>query len=108
MKNIWVILNEAKDSVIQVFETEDPDSRKHWDLFFQHRAGCAFCGRTSQITGQKTELKWFYNYYYWNDQARWGYDQPDGIGWAAAMTLPEPIKMLVLVGGLHGSDRERD
>jgi hypothetical protein len=45
-------------------------------------------------------MKWYFNYFYWEDQSRWGYADPDGIGWSAAMALPEPIKMLALVGGV--------
>lgn len=94
MKNIWVILNESKDEVIHLFETEGADSKPHWPEFFKHRAGCVFCGRPSMFKG---EISWYYNYFYWEDQARWGYSDPDGIGWAAAMALPDPIKMLAML-----------
>lgn len=109
MNNVWVILNEAMDEIVQVFETADADSKRHWDLFFQHRPGCVFCGKATTaigfLSGKTEKLTWYYNYFYWEDQSRWGYGDPDGIGWSAAMTLPEPIKMLVFVGGMYGSDR---
>lgn len=108
MNNVWVILNEAKDEIVEVFETDSPDSKVHWDLFFQHRAGCVFCGRPDRLLRFNKpaieSIKWYYNYFYWEDQARWGYSDPDGIGWSAAMTLPEPIKMLAFVGGMYGTD----
>lgn len=104
MNNVWVILNETKDAVVAVFETVDADSKPHWDLFYQHRQGCVFCGRKEQLLRFNKpvieQLKWYYNYFYWEDQTRWGYGDPDGIAWSAAMTLPEPIKMLEILRGV--------
>lgn len=110
MNNVWVILNETKDAVVAVFETEDADSKPHWDLFFQHPQGCVFCGRLADGLNVATMkrgpyLTWYYNYFYWEDTAQWGIGLPIGIAWSAAMTLPEPIKMLELVGGMYGSNR---
>lgn len=102
MTSVWVILNQTKDAVVQVFETADSDSKRHWDLFFQHKAGCVFCGckgvTSSFMRGRSETLKWYSNYFYWEDKSRWGYGDPDGIGWSAIIALPEPIKMLVLIG----------
>lgn len=103
MNTIWVILNETKDAVVAVFETEDADSKPHWDLFFQHRPGCVFCGRVEKTMysfhSTSEKMKWYYNYFYWADMSRWGYKDPGGIAWSAAMALPEPIKMLELLRG---------
>jgi hypothetical protein len=105
MNNIWVVLNETKDQIVAVFETESPDSRPHWDEFFKHKAGCVFCGRPETtlrfMTGASQKMKWYVNYFYWEDQSRWGYTDPDGMGWSALLALPEPIKMLALVGGVQ-------
>lgn len=101
MKHVWVILNETKDAVVSVFETDEADSKPHWPEFLKHRAGCVFCGKiVDRITmkGTTQRREWYYNYFYWNDQSRWGYSDPDGIGWAAIMVLPEPIKLLVMIG----------
>ena len=107
MSTLWVILNEAKDAVVEVFETESPDSKPHWPEFYLHRPGCVFCGPTMQVRG-KIATDWYYNYFYWEDMSRWGYGDPSGIGWSAAMALPEPIKMLAFVGGVgHGLDSSR-
>lgn len=106
MNNVWVVLNETKDVILEVFETVEADSKPHWDLFFKHRAGCVFCGRNSEIRG-KAVVDWYYNYFYWDNLNRWGLDEPNGIGWSAAMTLPEPIKMLVFVGGMYGTASSR-
>jgi hypothetical protein len=108
-----VILNEAKDAVVEVFETDSPDSKPHWPEFYLHRPGCVFCGRTERTAAYPgkpaTEaLKWYFNYFYWEDTSRWGYGDPSGIAWSAAMALPEPIKMLAFVGGVgHGLDSSR-
>jgi hypothetical protein len=111
MNSIWVVLNETKDQIVAVFETESADSRPHWDEFYKHKAGCVFCGRPemrlSFSKGNSLQMKWYFNYFYWEDQSRWGYSDPDGMGWSAAMALPEPIKMLVLVGGIYGTDSSR-
>lgn len=102
MKHVWVILNETKDAVVSIFETDGADSKPHWPEFFKHRAGCVFFGKVTDnwsFDDHKPKVrKWYYNYFYWNDQARWGYTDPDGIGWAAIMVLPEPIKLLVMIG----------
>lgn len=102
MKNIWVILNETKDEIVEIFETVETDSKPHWDKFYKHRPGCVFCGRTEERIGRnfaKTmQLNWYYNYFYWEDTMRWGYGDPVGIAWSSAMTLPDPIKMLVMLG----------
>jgi hypothetical protein len=112
MSNIWVVLNETKDQIVAAFETESPDSKPHWEEFFKHRPGCVFCGRTERMAYLNRpaveQVKWYFNYFYWEDMSRWGYGDPDGIGWSAAMALPEPIKMLAFVGGIgHGSDSSR-
>lgn len=112
MSTLWVILNETKDAVVEVFETESPDSKPHWPEFYLHRPGCVFCGRLepklSYMTDTSGQVKWYYNYFYWEDLTRWGYGDPSGIGWSATMALPEPIKMLAFVGGVgHGLDSSR-
>jgi hypothetical protein len=102
MKTVWVILNETKDVILEVFETVEADSKPHWGKFYQYRPGCVFCGRVRMNPYKKTidpGLDWYYNYFYWDDQSRWGLDSPNGIAWSAAMTLPEPIKMLEFVRG---------
>lgn len=96
MKVMWVILNETKDAVVELFETESADSKFHWDKFYKHRPGCVFCARPAR-SWSKHKWEWHYNYFYWADLARWGYGDPDGIAWSAAMTLPEPIKLLVML-----------
>lgn len=109
MSTLWVILNEAKDAVVEVFETLSPDSKPHWPEFYLHRPGCVFCGRTQDVlrpSGRTQVLTWYFNYFYWEDTSRWGLDEPNGIGWSAAMALPEPIKMLAFVGGV-GHDINR-
>jgi hypothetical protein len=98
MNNVWVILNETKDVIVTVFETDDADSSLHWPEFYLHKPGCVFCGRTMEVRG-KVETAWYYNYFYWGNPTYWGHGQPDGIGWSAVMTLPEPIKMLNFVRG---------
>lgn len=107
MKSIWVILTETKDAIVEVFETESPDSKTHWDKFFQFRAGCVFCARTETKMSYSSKglvytesVKWYVNYFYWEDTARWGMYEPDGIGWSACLALPEPIKMVEMIGGL--------
>lgn len=97
MKVLWVILNEAKDAVVEMFETDSPDSSFYWDKFFDHRPGCVFCGRVPANWNRNRSREWYFNYFFWDDMTRWGYDDPDGIAWSAAMTLPEPIKLLVML-----------
>lgn len=94
MTTLWVILNDAKDAVIEVFETNDADSRRHWDKFFNHKAGTVFCRRINTNPGRKDDNTWYYSYYYWSDMTRWGYEDPDGIGWSACMAIPEILKVL--------------
>jgi len=95
MNTLWVILNEAKDSVIDVFETSDADSERHWGKFLKHRAGSVFCRRSNlNYQSAKDEHKWYVSYHYWDDMARWGYGEPTGVGWSACMAIPEPLKML--------------
>ena len=94
MNVLWVILNEEKNAVLESFETRDPDSKPHWDKFLQHRPGVVFCQRKTPDIQGKPFVKWYYNHFYWNDTARWGYGPPDGIGWSACMAIPEILKMV--------------
>ncbi|AXC36489.1 hypothetical protein HOT57_gp45 [Pseudomonas phage phCDa] len=99
MKTLWVILNDDKSAVVEVFETEDVDSHRHWGKFFQHRAGNVFCRRVHKLTPQSTkpsdiETAWYANYFYWTNTSSWGYGEPSGMAWSACMALPEPLKML--------------
>ena len=98
MSILWVILNEDKSAVLEVFETAEADSRPHWDKFFQHRQGNVFCRRTNspiaQRAGRAGDFTWFFNYFYWADMTRWGYGDPTGIGWSACLAVPEALKMV--------------
>lgn len=97
MKVMWVILNTAKDEIVELFETTDAVSLPHWEKFYKHKQGCVFCMRPATGRDLELERNWYFNYFYWDDMGRWGYGDPDGIGWSAAMTLPEPIKLLVML-----------
>ena len=102
MKTLWVILNDDKSAVLDVFETEDADSARHWDKFFQHRAGNVFCRRQNTLPAFAAIKKikgtaWYVNYHYWADTARWGYGEPNGMAWSSCMALPEPLKMLEFI-----------
>ena len=105
MKVMWVILNETKDAVVELFETESSDSKVHWEKFYKHRSGCVFCARVDETrtfgfsngVSTKVSRKWYVNYFFWDDMARWGYGDPNGMGWSACMTLPEPIRLLEML-----------
>lgn len=98
MSILWVILNDDKSEVIEAFETQELDSKPHWDKFLEHKAGNVFCRRTETVLRfQKPEEKratWYSNYFYWEDMSRWGYGDPTGMGWSACMTIPEIVKMV--------------
>lgn len=96
MKVMWVILNADKDEIVELFETDGADSKVHWDKFYKHRPGCVFCARPAPGYVER-KRDWYYNYFYWHDRNMWGIGEPDGIAWSAAMTLPEPIKLLVML-----------
>lgn len=95
MNAMWVILNDDKSAVIEVFETIQVDSKPFWDKFMQHKAGTVFCRRKSYLTVESVD--WYVSYYYWDDVSTWGYGEPVGLAWSACMALPEPIKMLELL-----------
>jgi len=97
MKVLWVILNEDKDAIVESFETSDSDSRPHWDKFINHKAGTVFCRISKYGFRDKPILTWYYNYFFWEDQGRWGYGAPSGVAFSAAMAVPEILKMLELV-----------
>lgn len=102
MSTLWVILNDDKSTVIEVFETEDADSARHWDKFFQHKPGNVFCRRITLRTPgafnkRDKDIAWYFNYFYWEDITLWGCGNPTGIAWSACMAIPEPLKMLELL-----------
>ena len=76
MKVMWVILNTAKDAIVELFETDSADSKVHWDKFYKHRPGCVFCARPAP-SWSKHKREWYYNYFYWHDEAMWGTGEPD-------------------------------
>lgn len=101
MNTLWVILNADKSAVVDVFETNSPDSVAHWAKFFEHKAGSVFCRRdNSPISIRVNPLRglhtWYVNYHYWPDD-EWGIGEPTGMGWSACLAVPEPIKMLELL-----------
>ena len=101
MSTLWVILNDDKTEIVEVFETNDADSKRHWDKFFECKQGAAFCRRTTAKAqrdgGWADEVKWYHSYFYWNDHSNWACGPPDGIGWSACLAIPESIKMLELL-----------
>jgi hypothetical protein len=97
MSVLWIVLNDDKSAVIEVFETIEADSKPHWDKFFEHRAGNVFCRRIQDLAWVKpaqSKVTWFVNYFYWEDMSRWGYGDPTGMGWSACMAIPEILKMV--------------
>lgn len=98
MNVLWVILNDDKSAVVEVFETSEADSKPHWDKFFLHKQGTVFCRRVTEVHrfNKPTALNvsWFFNYFFWDDMTRWGYGDPNGIGWSACMAIPEILKMV--------------
>ena len=98
MNTLWVILNEDKSAVLEIFETSDVDSSRHWPKFFEHRQGTVFCRRAERLlrfNNPPIEVgKWYVSYFYWEDTSMWGIGEPKGIAWSACMALPQPLKML--------------
>lgn len=101
MSALWVILNDDKTEVIEVFTSEDPNSMPFQEKFKQYRAGTVFCRRRSEtatmFNGKKSADTWYYSMFVWNDVTRWGYGEPDLISWSACYTIPEIIKMMEIV-----------
>lgn len=102
MKTLWVILNDDKSAVLEVFQTELPGSKVHWEKFYQHKPGNVFCHRVHLRTPgafdkKDIDVAWYFNYFYWEDISRWGYGDPSGIAWSACMAVPEILKMLELI-----------
>lgn len=97
MNVLWITLSEDRTHIVDSFETRDADSSRHWDKFFQHRAGTVFCRRASNGFINRGEKVWYVNYFYWEDTTRWGYGPPYGIGWSACLAIPEILKMLEFV-----------
>lgn len=98
MNTLWVILNADKTAVLELFETSDADSKRHWDKFMQFPQGTVFCRRKTLFSylnkPEDRKSQWYVSYFYWEEQARWGYGDPKGMAWSACMALPEPLKML--------------
>jgi len=56
-----------------------------------------FCGRPPASWSSDASRNWYFNYFFWNDMGSWGNGKPSGIAWSAAMTLPDPVKLLVML-----------
>ena len=101
MNTLWVILNADKSTVVDVFETDTPDSVAHWPKFLAHKAGNVFCRRVNSPISRRVNPgrgthTWYVNYHYWVDGC-WGEGDPAGMGWSSCLAIPEAIKMLELL-----------
>ena len=100
MSVIWVILNDDKSEIVEVFETESADSVAHWPKFLNHKQGNVFCRKVIRL-GAGNRLKetnaWYVNYFYWVDTSRWGYGTPSGIAWSVCLAIPEILKMVEFI-----------
>lgn len=105
MTTIWVVLNEAKTEIVEVIETESPDSKPLWPQLFKYKAGCVFCRKKHEPIRQMMGLPaqhskthtWYVNLWYWEDTSRWGYGTPSGMTWSACLALPAPLKMVEII-----------
>jgi hypothetical protein len=94
MSALWVILNDDKTEVIEVFTSEDSNSQPFQEKFKKHKAGTVFCRRAETYS---VRVNWYYSMHVWHDVTRWGYGEPDLITWSACYIIPEIIKMLEIV-----------
>lgn len=98
MNTLWVILNADKTAVLELFETSDADSKRHWDKFMQFPQGTVFCRRKSTALNYTQRgvdtSKWYVSYFFWDDHNRWGHGDPKGMGWSACLAIPDTLKML--------------
>lgn len=98
MNTLWVILNADKTAVIELFETSDADSKRHWDKFMQFPQGTVFCRRMGMrmrfSDNPIKEHKWYVSYFFWDDHTLWGHGDPKGVGWSACLAIPTTLKML--------------